>query len=114
MKSFIISIVMLLLIVCGIVFNSIYLTNLTEEMLDLAGDIPENLDELTILWEKNHKIIGITVNNNYIYDITTSLISARRLYEGSCEGESEAARDILYEAILRLHEIEKFSIDNII
>lgn len=114
MRTFVISISLFLLLLCCIIINSIYLTGLTEKMLVLANGLPETIYELSDIWEQNRNYVGITVNYSYIYTISTSIISTKRLYEGSCEGEFEAARDILYEAIMRLHELERFSLDNII
>lgn len=123
MRVFITAIIILAVIISGIVCNTIYMERLTTQMLDIISNLPEHSDlfgdtsliqELYNLWETNRKIVAINANSCYITDITTALIDVEKYYTSEYDAQYQAARGHLYQAIYRLHELEKFSFDNII
>jgi len=123
MRVFIISIIVLAVIIICIVCNSLYMDNFTNKMLNLISDLPRNsslhgdtakIDELYDIWESHKAFLAITANSGYITDITTALINVKFFYLSEHDTHYKNACEHLYQAVYRLHELERFSIDNII
>lgn len=123
MRLFIISVVILSIIIAGTIWNSIYMSNLTSNMLEIIENLPDDsdingdfsiFDELNKLWEDNHYIVAMNTDSVYVMDITESIINAKRFYVSDNKTHYKVSRDHLYQAVKRLHELEKFSFANII
>lgn len=125
MRLFIISLTILAIITAGIVYNTIYMDKLTNEMLEIVSNLPEHsnrdgdisesgIDTLYDLWESHKSIVAINAGSIYINDITAALIDVRNLYLSDHDAHYQAALEHLHQAVYRLHELERFSLDNII
>jgi|GEM_PF-3569847 hypothetical protein len=123
MRVFILSVIVLTIIIAFIVCDSIYMDNITNKMLDLISNLPENsnpqgdmeiIDELSALWKSNEVFVAINANNSYINDISAALIDVKKFYLSEYDTLYQRACEHLYQAVYRLHELERFSLDNII
>ena len=123
MRMFIISIIVLAVIITCVVCNSLYMDNLTNQMLDLISELPENsdpngdtsiIDELYDIWKLNQNFIAVTANSVHITDIIAALADTKQFYLSENNTHYQCARENLYQAMYRLHELERFSLDNII
>lgn len=119
MRVFIFSIVIMIIIISGIICNTLYMDNLTNKMLEIIKELPENddstkLDELIQLWDSNIKFVSINIGTIYIIDINAAIIDVEAYFQSDFDSHYKSACNHLYQAVLRLHELERFSIDNII
>lgn len=123
MRVFIFSIVIMTIIIAVIICNTLYIENVTNKMLAIIEELPENadihgdstkLDELVELWNSSIKFVAINTTSIYIIDITAAIIDVETYFKSDLDSHYKSACDHLYQAVLRLHELERFSIDNII
>jgi len=123
MRVLIISIIILAVLITGTVCNTIYMDNLTNKMLNIIANLPEQsnpngdvsaIDELSYMWEKNSHFVAISAGSDYITDISAALTETREFYLSEYNAHYKCAHAKLYRAVCRLHELERFSLDNII
>ena len=123
MRVLIISVIIIAVIVTGTVCNTLYMDNLTNKMIELIVNLPEQsnplgdtsaLDLLADMWEINSHYVAVIASSVYISDITASLTETREFYLSEHHTHYRFAREKLYQAVFRLHELERFSLGNII
>ena len=123
MRVLIISIIIIAMIITGTVCNTLYMDNLTNKMLEIIVDLPDEpnplgdtseLDLLADMWETHSRYVAVIASNAFISDITAALTETREFYLSEHDAHYKFAREKLYQAVFRLHELERFSLDNII
>lgn len=123
MKMFIAAVSLIILITAGVIINTVYIDNLTSEMLSLINELPENtaadidlktIETLDELWNSNKKIVAITAKSDYIISISAYLVDTKKFITSDNNAEYQSSRLHLRDSVVRLRELERFTIDNII
>ena len=79
MKSFVISIVAVLILFLGVILKSLYVRNICERLEDDINDIEgifssEKVDEVIRLWDENKFLISLSVPHKQTDDVEKNLI----------------------------------------
>lgn len=127
MKSFVTSLILLAVVVAFVIFNTIYMTNITDKMMSLAEKLPDSVeeyesnaenyasefDELYHLWNDNINIIAYTVGYTHIDRADEAIVELYHFYLGESWQDVVACRAKCIDAISRLHKLESLHIENI-
>lgn len=119
MKSFLFS-AMALLLLCGIViWNSYFISGVSDDMADIVNEISglDDLGELERLekaWEKNKLIISLSVPHKETDELEKSLILLRTKFDKNIEVELDETVALTLRAIdeIKIHGTAK--LDNIL
>ncbi len=118
MKGFIISVCIIAVIFALIIVNSIYIINVTDNLIDKVNLLDSNsyivMKEIMELWEKNSFIICLSSSTKETDKIEDMLSALEAMYEaGSFLGLDEK-KALLINYIRLINTHEKVSIDNIL
>lgn len=95
MRSFTASIILIIVLLTGAIINDLYIKNILNELscsiealpeckeekdFSHYNDTEEKIRQLEKLWQQNTKLIGLTVNQKYISDITLKLTELKAAF----------------------------------
>lgn len=116
MKTFYASLAVFALLLLLIFCNGRYVRHATEEMEALLSNATqtEELNEIESAWQVRKRFLSLSVSYEEIKEVDQKLcIMKAALDTGSAESFEEA-RALAIEALTRIREFEKLSIDNLI
>lgn len=123
MRGFIVTTIIFIAVITTVVINSAFLHRVTDEMLILILELPEEpggiegietFEKLNELWLKNRTLISVSVRFEHVSAINDALDNARRFYQAQMKANYLASRDKLYHEVVYLSELEKATFKNII
>lgn len=128
MKSFLISVAILLTITAFVTTGSILVGNTTNDLLQkisaLPDDLPEKPDEyrraansaaeLEILWKRRAPYLSSVVSYPWVAAADTEIIRLRESLVCGSQYDYRAARTALYEAVSYIRRRESLSLSNFI
>ena len=122
MKSFLISLLLLLLLLCGIAGNAIYINHVANDMSRMTEALPDIGEEgcveaaasLRDYWERNVPYVGLSVG----YPVTDR-VSEQAAVLSACAACGDlfgyrSALALLQDAIGDVRRLEKLSIENLL
>lgn len=121
MRSFAITLLLVLVMILSVINNSIYINRVVDEMVTvLAYAEPSSspqtraeLEGVQIKWEKEKKHIQVSISHLKI-DTVSNLISSLLIYNEHGEWvEYEKTAALLRAALEEIRQLEKFSAENI-
>lgn len=117
MKAFVVSLSIILIIFTFTIINSIYIHNVTDELISAAEGL--NIDDdsicrFTELWEDREFTIRLSSSHEETHKIDEALsVLTAKAQEGSSSGFCEE-RALLVEYLKQIQEDEKITLDSII
>lgn len=122
MKTFLFAMCLLLVLIVMIGINTYYITHFTDDLLQATAALPSieaedclpALARLQERWERGHRWVGLSVNNNFV-EQTGNLIAVLQVncLEDAAE-DFEANRELLLRSIRQLRNLERFNIWNVL
>jgi len=116
MKSFVLTVILFCLLISVIVINSLYTKNIANEIekkitdLDFEEEITDELNEIQEYWEKQEKIVGISVGFKEIDKTCELIISLKTYYQYQNKQEFERVKLLLLDVIEEITRLEKFNL----
>ena len=121
MRSFAVTLLLVLVMILSVINNSIYINRVVDEMLTVLAYAEPSSSPLTraelegvqIKWEKEKKRIQVSISHLKI-DTVSNLISSLLIYNEHGEWvEYEKTAALLRAALEEIRQLEKFSAENI-
>ncbi len=121
MRSFITTIVLLVLMFSAAGVNFIYVNHVADTMEKMTENLPsitepscvEKTTELCEEWEKNAPFVGLTVGFLTVDKLTEQTLTLLSCAESGDVYGYHTALAILKDAIDDMHRLEKFSVENL-
>ena len=117
MKSFIISISVLLCLIGSTIGNAIYISNVTDSLLKEASEIEareESVAEFATLWEKHKPFIKISSSFEETNRIDEAIVILKEKAKTNSIYGFYEERGLLVEYITKIQRDEQINLDNII
>ncbi|MBO5338396.1 MAG: DUF4363 family protein [Clostridia bacterium] len=118
MKAFIISIISSSLLVLMVIFNGIYIGNVTRRLDTMANDLKidskDEIDELESYWKKNESIICFSVSHKDVDNVNTAIEVLKGKYESGDMSGFYEYKSLLILYIEEIRDKERFHIHNIL
>lgn len=122
MKSFAVTLLLLVIMLLGIVTNALYINNVANEMLQMLDELPdpshpscgEKARALLEFWNAHLSPVELSVNYLIVDRVTEQ---ARLLVSAAEEGDSygyAAARTLLRDAVEDLERLESMALGSIL
>lgn len=117
MKAFIVSLSIILAIFVLTIINSVYVSNVTNELINHAQSLTidgDSVDKFSFLWEKKQFSIRLSSSHEETHKIDEVLAvikskASTKDYVGFCD-----QRALLVEYLIQIHDDETISLDSII
>ena len=116
MKSFIVSITILLCLIGLTVANSLYINNVTNSLLEMASGIEANTDSVasfSTFWEKHKPFIKISSSFEETNRIDEAIVILKEKAKNAGIYGFYEERGLLIEYITKIQKDERISLDNI-
>ena len=118
MRSTIISIILFSLLLGGIIWNGIFVrqvsNTLTEYADTLVSPSDQELRSLEKYWEEKRSWIGLSVSGSYLDSVEKIIISLRSAYDLGNESEYQKNLALFRQAAETVGKAERVSIENIL
>ncbi len=124
MRSFIISLVLILVLIGCAVFNNCYIKSVSEQMTSIIENLPGNgndeadaraeIDRLNDIWQKNLTPISLTVSRKYIAEISLALSNMKEAYATGEEYDFAASKKAALHSLATLRDTQCTSLASII
>ena len=125
MKTFAVSLIILVALLISSVINCFYIDKISDKMLDIEKSFPEKIEdgelppsekinEAVKLWESSKDRLLASAKASYVNTITNSLNSVRDYYENGSPSDYISARSQLIEAIKNLKTSDSLKLSSII
>lgn len=122
MKSFLVALLLLALMLCGITCNAIYINKVANQMNQLVSALPDIGEEgcleqalnIQQYWEQNASYVGLSVSY-----LITDRVSEQASVLSACAACNDfygfrTALALLQDAIGDMRRLERFSIENLL
>ncbi len=117
MKVFIICVCVVALIIGAVTANSIYVTRVTDELIqcvELLDTNKESYDKLVNLWDKNSSILCLSSSTKETDKIEDMIAAIGSLYKSQDFLGLEEKKSLLINYIRLISNHEKVTIENIV
>ena len=117
MRAFVVSLSILILMVTITVFNSLYIINVTDSLIEQAKVLEINADDIskfTKEWEKSQLLIKLSSSHKETHRIDEVLEILKEKAHSKTENGFYEERALLVEYITQIQEDETVSFDSII
>lgn len=118
MKSLIFSICAIIILVSTIIFNGIYIKNVTSNLENLANNISwqdeESIQKFRELWDESEHKICLSVSHKDIDNVNFALSVLEEKQKSDEKDSFYEYRALLYEYIKEIRNKEKLHFDNVI
>lgn len=120
MKDFWFAMVLFVIILGGVIVNSIYVSEISRELEGFADRINYErnsevlLDELQDFWNKHKKFVAISVDTSQIDSIEKIILSLRLAYDRGESFEFEKYRMQLSEVSREMARLETLSLQTVL
>ena len=119
MKALPITILIFLIMISVIIINVGFINRTSRTMHSLLDNLDESserevgISELECFWKNNQSIVGLSISNTQLDNISSLVICLRCSYEEKDDTEFERYRALLYDAADNIRRFEKFSLNNV-
>ena len=119
MKEFWITLILFIIILGGVIANSIYVSAVSQSLEDFAEEMNYErdsealLDELQGFWSKHKKFIALSVDTPQIDSVEKIIMSLRLAHERRENFEFEKYRLHLFEASREIARLENLSLQTV-
>ena len=118
MKSFIASLCVLITLFLLVIFNSIYIINVTNRLIDTVNGLSFNdinqTDNLKRLWENKKFSISLCSTHKETDKIEEAILMLEESTKGSDSSEFEKRKSLLINYIYQIQKHEKITLDNLL
>ncbi len=128
MKSFLISVAILLTVSVFVTVGSILVRNSTDDLLQKISALPDDLPdqpaefreaaeavtELDVIWHSRSPYLSAVVSYPWVASVDTEMIRLRESLVSGSRNDYRTARTALYEAVSYIRKREGFSLSNFI
>lgn len=128
MKSFLISVAILLTVSVFVTVGSILVRSSTDDLLQKISALPDDLPdqpaecreaaeavtELDALWRRRSPYLSAVVSYPWVASVDTEMIRLRESLVSGSRNDYRTARTALYEAVSYIRKRESFSLSNFI
>lgn len=122
MKGLIVSTSLFLILIVGIIANSIYANSVHDDMHEMVSKIShtpctENtqiIEEIKEYWEHNKSILSISVSFDYIDDLTNKLDAVQQANHSLDKTQLAINIELLQNSIDAIIRLENIKIENIL
>lgn len=120
MRSFIITSLLFMAVLCIIFFNGNYIKSSAEyivECVDEANfesDPIASIENLEKFWEENHAKVGLSVGYKELDRMSDLIIDLRTYFELGNSAEVKRVRILITETADEISRLERFSLENLL
>ena len=120
MRSFIITMLLLLTMISAIIANAIYVNNTTAKIIELTSDeafkkAPEAaLLRLESFWESNQILMEFSIGYKATDRISELILDLRECIETTNSAEERRVRALIADSASDISKLEKFSLENLL